>query len=239
MSATDFLGHLDAASRAELLSCGRKRHVQKGEFVFRVGEKGDSVFVLLTGRAKTYKLAPDGREVILWFSFPGDIFGLVAHPHAKGRMVSVQACEPSAVVEVPNTLFEGFLRTHPEAAHLRFQAVAFRLGMLANRLVHLTADNAAVRIAKLLLDLAARYGDQTSRGGMSLRITHQEIADVTGVQRQTVTRVLGEFTARGALSVRYRRIGIVDLERLSTYAARRPQAEDGIAPTARAKQGTG
>jgi CRP/FNR family transcriptional regulator len=87
-----------------------------------------------------------------------------------------------------------------------------------------------VRIAKLLLDLAARYGDQAGRGGMSLRITHQEIADVTGVQRQTVTRVLGEFTACGALSVRYRRIGITDLELLSTFAARRPHASDGTNP---------
>jgi CRP/FNR family cyclic AMP-dependent transcriptional regulator len=227
MSATDFLGHLDAASRADLLACGRRRHVKKGEFVFRVGQQGDSVFVLLSGRAKTYKLAPDGREVILWFSFPGDIFGLVAHPHAKGRMVSVEACEASAVVEVPDTLFEAFLRRHPEASQLRFQAVAFRLGMLANRLVHLTADNAAARIAKLLVDLAVRYGDHSSRSDMSLSITHQEIADVTGVQRQTVTRVLGEFTACGALAVRYRRISITDLEFLATYAARRAHASDG------------
>lgn len=221
MSATDFLGQLDAATRADLLSRGRIRRVRQGEFVFRVGKKGNSVFVLLSGRAKTYKLTPDGREVILWFSFPGEIFGLVAHPHDK-RMVSVQACEPSELAEVPHRVFEEFLELYPAVSYLRFQTVAFRLGMLANRLVYLTVDNAAARIAKLLLDLAVRYGDEQRPGRVPPSLTHQEIADITGVQRQTVTKVLGDFAARGVLAIRYRRVSITNPELLAEYAARRP-----------------
>ena len=223
MAPTDFLGQLDAASRAELLGRARIRRLKKGDFVFRVGDDGDTVFLLLHGRAKTYKLSPEGREVILWFCFPGELFGMAAHPHHKGRMVTVQACEESEVAELPNAAFQTFLESRPEVSRICLQAVAFRLGMLANRLVYLMVDNATARIAKLLMDLAVRYGDENKPGaGVPLTLTHQEIADITGVRRQTVTRILGEFTASGALTVRYRKISIRDPDRLAAYATRRP-----------------
>lgn len=224
MAPIDFLGQLDAHTREELLARGRRQTLKKGDYVFRVGDKGDSVFLLLRGRAKTYKISPEGREVILWFCFPGELFGLAAHPHQKGRMVTVQACELSEVAELPHSRFQAFLDSHPEVSRRCLQAVAFRLGMLANRLVRLMADDAAARIAKLLLGLAVRYGGENDAESVPLAITHQEIADITGVQRQTVTRIVGDFTTAGALSGRYRKIIIKNRELLAEYAAHRPAA---------------
>jgi CRP/FNR family transcriptional regulator len=220
MSPIDFLGQLDARTREALLGLARRKVLKKGAYVFRVGDEGDSVFLLLRGRAKTYRISPEGREVILWFCFPGELFGLAAHPHQKGRMVTTQACEESEVAELPNTRFQAFLDGHPRVSRVCLQAAMFRLGILANRLVRLAADDAAVRIARLLLDLATRYDDPASAdGALPLAITHQEIADITGVQRQTVTRIVGDLTARGALAARYRRIMILDRALLGQYAA--------------------
>lgn len=223
MAPTDFLGQLGSGLREALLAQARRRLLKKDEYVFRVGDDGDSVFLLLRGRAKTYKVSREGRDTILWFCYPGELFGIAAHPHDKGRMVSVQACEPSEVAEITQCRFQDFLGSHPAAASLCLQAVAFRLGMLANRLVRLVADDAAARIAKLLLDLAVRYGDgHGNEPPLSLAITHQEIADITGVQRQTVTRIIGDFTIAGVLSCRYRKIIIKNRELLATYGAHRP-----------------
>lgn len=219
MAPTDFLGQLDAPAREALLARTRQRTLRKGEYIFRVGDDGDSVFLLLRGRAKSFKLSPEGREVILWFCFPGELFGLAAHPHHKGRMVTVQACEQSETAELSHAAFEGFLSSRPIVAKLCMQAMAFRLGMLANRLVRLTADDAPARIAKLLIDLAVRYGGDSDAKTAPLAITHQEIADMTGVQRQTVTRILGEFASGGAIDGRYRKITITDRELLAEYAA--------------------
>src|SRR5690606_27325869 len=132
MAPTDFLGQLAATERTALIACARTRSLSKGEYVFRIGDEGDSVFVLLHGRAKTYKVSAEGREVILWFCFPGEVFGLAAHPHDRGRMVSVQASESCAVAEIPCGRFHAFLDAHPRASALCLQAVTFRLGMLAN-----------------------------------------------------------------------------------------------------------
>ncbi len=221
MATTDFLGKLDADTRAALLARATRRRLRKSAFAYRIGDPGDAVYLLLAGRIKTYKIAPNGREVILWFGFPGEVFGLVEAPHPRGRMVSVEACEPSEVAEIPHAKFRGFLAAHPDISQILVQIIASRLGMLANRLVYLMADNAEARIAKLLLDLAARYHDPKDGAEHPIGLTHQEIADITDVERQTVTRIIGRFTERGALSARYRRISIRDRELLARFAARR------------------
>jgi CRP-like cAMP-binding protein len=213
VSTTDFLGRLYEETRAALLARATRRRLRKGEFAYRIGDPGDAVYVLLAGRMKTYKIAPNGREVILWFGFPGEVFGLVETPHEKGRMVSVEACEVSEVAEVPSAKFRGFLAAHPHVSQLLIRIIASRLGMLANRLVYLMADNAEAR-------LAARYYDPKDGAEYPIGLTHQEIADITGVRRQTATRILGKFTDRGALSVRYREISIRDRDLLARYAAR-------------------
>ena len=222
MAPTDFLGQLDAPARGALLACVRRRPLRKGEYIFRVGDEGDSVFLLLHGRAKSFKLSPEGREVILWFCFPGELFGLAAHPHQKGRMISVQACEQSEIGELSHAAFDSFLTSNATIAKLCMQAMAFRLGMLANRLVRLAADEAPARIAKLLIDLYMRYGSEGDATSAPLPITHQEIADMTGAQRQTVTRILGEFASSGAIDARYRKIVITNRDLLAAYAANSP-----------------
>ena len=222
MATTDFLGRLDEASRGALLARATRRQLSKGAFVYRVSDPGDAVYLLITGRIKTYKLTPDGREVILWFGFPGEVFGLVEAPHHKGRMVSVEACESSELAEISSAKFREFLVAHPDVSQILVQIMASRLGMLANRLVYLMADNAEARIAKFLVDLAARYHGAADDAAGPIGLTHQEIADITGVQRQTATRILGRFTERGALSVRYRKISIRNRALLSLYASRHP-----------------
>lgn len=221
MVTTDFLGRLDGETRKTLLERATRRQLGKGAIVYRISDPGDAVYLLLAGRIKTYKLTPDGREVILWFGFPGEVFGLVEPPNHKGRMVSVEACEPSEVAEIPSAKFRDFLGAHPEVSSLLVQIMASRLGMLANRLVYLMADDAEARIAKFLVDLAARYHAEADGPGRPIGLTHQEIADITGVQRQTATRILGRLTERGALSIRYRRISVRDRDLLSRYAAGR------------------
>lgn len=222
MANTDFLGQLDDARREALLSLAAPVRIRNRDFVFRVGDPGDAVYVLLAGRIKTYKISPSGREVILWFGFPGEVFGLVESPHTRGRMVNVQACETTELAKIAGPRFREFLAAHADVSQICIRILASRMGMLANRLVYLMADNAEARIAKLLVDLAARYHEPKDGAEHPIGLTHQEIANITGVQRQTVTRILGKFTARGALAVRYRNILIRDRELLVRYAARHP-----------------
>lgn len=220
-ATTDFLGRLDEKTRAELMSQTTRYRLGKGDFVYCVSDPGDTVHFLLSGRIKTCKFTLDGREVILWFGFPGEVFGLLEPPHHKGRMVSVETCEPCEIARISSSSFQNFLGTRPAVSQLLVQIVASRLGMLANRLVYFAADDAETRIAKLLANLDARYHNSGSGVEHPIGLTHQEIADLAGVQRQTATRILGQLAKCGALSMRYRRISIRDRNLLSRFTAGR------------------
>jgi CRP-like cAMP-binding protein len=213
---TDFLGQLATSERIALLKLAKRCTLRRSEFVFRVGDKKRGVYLLTRGRLKFFRLTPDGREVILWFCFAGEIFGISEVPAAKGRRVNVEACEESEVAIVADAAFNRFLDDHPAAARLCRRTMAVRLGMLTNTLVNLVADDAYARVAKLVLHLGVHHGTRAD-GAITLEVvlTHQEIADMTGVNRQTVTRILGDLRAKRIVSVQRRRIRIDDAAKLN------------------------
>ena len=71
-----FLSDIEPSQRSALFKLGEMRSFNKDQSIFRAGAPGDTVFLLLSGRVKIYQLSSVGKEVILWFSFPGEIFGL-------------------------------------------------------------------------------------------------------------------------------------------------------------------
>ena len=217
VAATDFLGQLEPPDRASLMAIGQRRLVRKGGHVYRVGDAKRAVYATLSGRLKFYKDAPTGRDVILWFCFPGEVFGMAEVPPVKGRQVNVQSCEDSEVLVIADDAFYAFLETHPRVARLCLRAMSARMGVLSNILVNLIADDAHTRIRRLILQLGARYGTRVGREvRLHIPITHQDIADMTGANRQTVTKILGELRREGALSINHRRINIESTELLDS-----------------------
>ena len=164
-------------------------------------------YLLLQGRLKFFRLAPNGCEVIFWFCFPGEIFGMAGVAAMKGRRVNVQTCEASEVAVIPDSAFNHYLNLHPNAAQLCRRTMASRLGTLTNMLVNLVADDAYARVAKLILHLGLQRGVVRKAALLlDIPLTHQALANMAGVNRQTVTRVLGDLRRKGVLSVNRRRI---------------------------------
>ncbi len=213
---TDFLGQLATGERASLLKLAKRRALSRGDFAFRVGDVKRGAYLLTRGRLKFFRVTPDGREVILWFCFPGEVFGISEVPAPKGRRVNVEACEDSEVAVVGDAAFNRFLDEHPAAARLCRRTMAVRLGTLTNTLVNLVADDAYARVAKLVLHLGTNHGTRLGKAiVLEVVLTHQEIADMTGVNRQTVTRILGDLRRKRIVSIQRRRIRIDDAARLA------------------------
>ena len=192
-----------------MLRFAKFRSFPRGEFIFRVGELKRGAYILLRGRLKFFRLTPDGREVILWFCFPGEIFGLTEVPSSKGRRVNVQACEESEVAIIPEPAFNRYLDAHADAARMCRRTMTARLGILANALVNLVANSASVRVAKLILHLGLHHGTRDAGTiDLGVPLSHQEIGNMAGVNRQTVTRVLGQLSRGGMVRIARRRIRI-------------------------------
>lgn len=200
----DFLAHLNPADRADLMQLAVRRQVAKGEMIFQAGSAGDCVHFLETGRAKIYHLSLTGKEILLWFCFPDEIFGLAEVCRGGGRQVYAEACETSQVLSVAQDDFKAFLATHAAAALLVIDVLASRLRILGNTLQSLVAHDVNERVAQLLAQLADRHGRRGENGDiyLDIRITHQEMANMIGTTRQSVTSALNVL----------RRLGVVEFD---------------------------
>lgn len=200
--ASDFLGNMRPADRDDLLACAQVLEFERDEYVFRFGAPGRNVYVLESGRAKIYKLADNGREVILWFCFPGEVFGLAEAPRGTMREVYAQACTRVRVHVISRDQFSDFLESHPGTALQVIDLLSCRMRVLGDMLLNLVSDDVSSRVVKLLFRLAARYGRRSDEAiDLELPLTHQDMADMVGTTRQTVTTVLGELKRQGLLSM--------------------------------------
>lgn len=216
VAPSNFLAQLDVDDSAGLLAIATVQHYDKGDFVFRSGAPGSNVYFLRRGKVKIHQLSPFGREVILWFCFSGEIFGLAEVARGGGRVVNAQACEPSEVLAVSQEKFREFLDDHPRIAMLSMQVLSSRLRVLGEMFVNLVSDDVNTRIAKLILRLSARYGTRVGKEVfLNIPLTHQEIADMVGTSRQTVTSALSALKRQGVLSIDSHRIHIESEELLN------------------------
>lgn len=215
----DILARLPAQDADYLRSIAQIHRFTKNELIFHAGAPGKHVYFLRSGRVKIYQPAHCGKEVILWFCFPGDMFGFAEVAQSEGRVVNALACEASEVLSVTQTQFTDFLRTHPESSLLVMQVLACRMRTLGDVIVNLVNDDAQTRIMKLILRLSARHGVRVGQDiHLNIHLTHQEIADMVGTTRQTVTSVLSQLQKRGLMRLENRRILIESTELLDGMA---------------------
>ena len=214
--STDFFLRLPDVDRAKLLSCASRRELNKGELIFKIGDPTTHVYVLESGRAKVYHPTPGGKEVLLWFCFPWELFGLAEVGHGEHRQATAQLCERSTLVSIPSEDFQDFVRTHPAAALLVIDLLSLRVRSLGNTLQQLVASDVTARVVTLLARLSASCGKPADgEVCLDLDVTQQELADMVGATRQTVSSTLSMLRRSGAIYFKNRRICITSEALLS------------------------
>lgn len=206
----DLLASLPETDRAELLQIGQTHPFRKSEFIFRAGDATHHVYLLLRGRVKIYQPSSVGKEVILWFCFGGELFGLAEAARGGERVVSAQACDDAEVLSIRQEQFTSFLAQHPHSALMIVQVLSCRLRVLGDVVINLISDDVHTRVLKMLLQLGARCGIPHAQGlRLNITLTHQEIADMIGTTRQTVTTILGQLEREGMIRIEHHVIYIV------------------------------
>ena len=215
-SVVDLLTRIPEGERAHLLRLGMVKTFAKGDFIFSAGEPGNLVFLLLKGRVKIYQSSTVGKEAILWFCFAGELFGIAEAANGGERVVSAQACDACEALCIRQEEFNAFLGSHPQTSLVIVQVLACRLRVLGEVVINLISDDVRTRILKMVLQLGARCGIPSAHGlSLDIELTHQEIADMIGTSRQTVTTTLGQLERDGLLAVYRHKIHITSSELLS------------------------
>lgn len=225
LSPSDFLGRMSPSERAALLALAKIRTYRQRDRIFRAGSPGENIYLLAEGRVKIFGLSSLGKEIILWFCFPGEVFGLAEMVRGGPREVYAEACSDCRVHVVGQRDFKQFLAVHPITAMLVIDLLSCRLRVLGDVVQNLTADDVTTRVVKLLLRLCARYGRAVAHDiHLDIRFTHQEMADMIGATRQTVTTVMSELRRKGVLSVEDHYICVRRPELLQGMAREAPSA---------------
>ena len=173
---------------------------RRGEEIFREGTPGDRLYVIGAGKVKLGHTAPDGREHLLAILGPGEILGEVSLYDPGPRTATATALAKTVVVELQHTDLLRVLDARPEISQHLLRSLAIRLRRTNDKVSDLIFSDVPGRVARSLLELGARFGQQTERG---LRVTHdltqEELAQLVGATGN-VNKALAEFSSRGWLS---------------------------------------
>lgn len=212
----NFLSSLSQEETQDLLKCSRRLILKSRDHLFRAGDRSNDVYIVAAGCIRLFQVSPTGKETILWFSFPGEIFGMAELWKGNDRQIYAVANEASQVYSISRSDFTRFLGTHPEAAMKAIGILSARVRALGHVLVGLTSDNVETRVARLLIRFAAvSSGMRCCTGAtegelcVNVRLTHQDIANLIGASRQTVTTTLAHLRKRGAVRIVNHHIHIV------------------------------
>jgi len=200
---------------ARLERRGLVRSFVRRSLIYAPTEPGQSVLVLLAGRVKIKDLTPDGKETILAFIEEGEIFGELALVDDDVRHDYAEAVTDVRLLAIPRGDILAIMAERPDVALSITKLVGLRRRRIENRLRNVLFLPSRDRMIRLLLELMDSHGDRAgNRCTIRLPLSHQELASLIGVTRETVTVVLGQLQAEGLLHTERRRLTIADCNRL-------------------------
>jgi CRP/FNR family transcriptional regulator, cyclic AMP receptor protein len=199
---------LDAAAVAALERLAEVKDYRAGALIVSQEDRGDALFVLVSGKVKVVLYGDSGREIILSiFKSPGDFFGEMSLLDDEPRSATVIADRASRLLSLSRREFQSHIEGHPRTALRVLQEVSRRLRRADAVIGNLALLDVYGRLAGKLRELAETDGEATDDGVLvRQRPTQAEIAAMIGTSRETVSRALSEFSRRGWLAMSGKRL---------------------------------
>jgi CRP/FNR family transcriptional regulator len=198
---------LSADELAGLSGIAVERSLKPGEFVFWDGDTPGGFYIVVEGKVKVFKQASTGKEFIIAFFGPGEMFGEVAVFENKPYPASAQAVDDTRVLGFRREEFLSFLANRPEVALRIVYVLGGRLRDAQARLRDIAGERVEHRVGGVLTMLSSKLGP-------NLPFTRQEIADMAGTTTETAIRVMSRLRERGIIRSARGRIVILDETKL-------------------------
>lgn len=222
LSGIPFFGGLDPVALERLAASMRARRFRRGEVIFHIGDPGDALFVIVSGDVKISLPSETGDEAILATLRPGDVFGELALLDGAPRSASATALGPTETVVLPRDRFRELLGTEAGFRDALLASIAGELRRLTHHVEELHFLDITGRLAARLVRLAEEGGTPRADGSIQLRanLTQADLAAMVGCTRQSVNKLLGQFTDAGVVRLEREGIVVTDLAGLIDTARR-------------------
>jgi CRP-like cAMP-binding protein len=178
------------------------KKIKKGEVILHEEDTNNFMYMILSGKLKVVQTTGDGKEIILAIHHSGQFFGEISLIDGKTSPATVVAAEDSLIILVSKKDFHDLLINHRRVLYNLLQIMCARLRDSWDKLKILTLKDPAERIKSLFLMLSSHSGEKMREGTLlNMKLTHQNIADMAGLTRETVTRILNKWENGGKITI--------------------------------------
>ncbi|MEL1233256.1 MAG: Crp/Fnr family transcriptional regulator [Candidatus Neomarinimicrobiota bacterium] len=190
------------------------KHFENGNYIFLEDSDGEQCFFVLEGSVKVTRLSKDGREVILAMLNEGDFFGEMSLLDGESRSANVIALEKTKVLTLDRNDFIAVVNDYPQIAVQLLKELARRLRKSDRQIASLSLSDAEKRIALCIIRFADEQG-VIQNGKVSIPKTpiQQDIANMAGTSRETVSRALGLLEKEDLIERNGRELIILDYKK--------------------------
>ncbi len=210
--------HLEPGQRCRLLGSGYERRLDKGELLFHEAEPAEAMFVLVSGRLKLVRYAPDGKELLLHLVYPGQTFAEAALFGSRTYPAAAQAVAKSRVWALPRSGLLGVVRQSPELGLAMLASLSQWTRRLVTQLDLLTQRRVEERLAVYLVG-RQDDGPRTAGERIELEDPKNLIAAQIGTAPEVLSRTFRRLEDEGVLRVTARSVEVLDPAALRELAS--------------------
>jgi len=216
LKRSDLFEQLSADELAQLEGRARTRKFPRKALIYLPTDESEAVLLLAKGRVKICNFTVDGKQAVFTLIEPGELFGELAVIDSGERDEYAEAIEDSLVILIPRDEMQRLMETHPKVTLGITRLLGLRRKLMQRRLNHLMFHSNRERLVLLLLELTERYGKNSGDGvRLDLKLSHQDLANLIGSTRESVTVAMGELQAAGLLRHARRQIVLLDIPRMT------------------------
>ena len=184
-----------------------------GKIFYMPEESGEVLFLLKKGQVQIYRLAPNGKKLVVATLGPGAIFGEMSLVGQGMHNTFAEAIDECLLCVMSRADVERLMREKPDVAFRFFETMGDRVSQLEKRLENIAFKSIPARLADLLLRLAGEQGNDKISG-----YTHQDFSEMLGTYRETITQTLNDFKAQGMIEIGRKRVVLLNRSRLQFLA---------------------
>ncbi len=191
------------------------RKFKKKTLVYSPSDSGDYVLVLAAGRVKIFDVNHDGRETILTFIESGELFGELSALSGERRQEFAEAVEDTTLLAIPREEFMQLLAGRSDLSLSITKLIGLRRQRIEARLRQILFLSSRERLIFILAELIDMHGQQNgTQFAIRFPLSHQELANLIGLSRETVTATLGQLQNEGLVNIQRQRVSVPDLPAL-------------------------
>jgi CRP-like cAMP-binding protein len=187
---------------------------QPGKIFYMPEESGEVLFLLKKGRVQLYRIATNGKKLVMATLGPGAIFGEMSLVGQGMHNTFAESVDECVLCVMSRSDVERLVQEKPEVAFRFVEALGTRLTQLEARLEDIAFKSIPARLAALLLKLSQEQGGRQTVTGY----THQDLSEMLGTYRETVTQTLNDLKAQGLVDIARKQVVLMNMARLQRLA---------------------